>query len=173
MRIIGWCTTLGLGLVGVFAIGATGCTATVNGGTDGGTVFPDDAEADADAAAPLDSGTPPPDSGDAGGCGVAPDTSNPTCDTCLETMCCTQLETCFGTNPSASTMCEALVSCVQDAEAGNDAAAPMTMSNAFDLCAPDGGTTYTATDLASAAAFLSCLGDGNASGACASSCPQQ
>jgi|CZKU01.1.fsa_nt_gi hypothetical protein len=173
MKFMGLCATVGLGLVGVSAIATTGCTSTttVNNG-DGGALFPDDA---GDAA--VDTGTAAPDTGledGATGCGVAPMTSNATCDVCLETMCCTALETCFGTSGSVTTMCENLVSCVQDAEAGNDAAAGMTMSDAFDLCAPDGGGNgYTTADVAAATAFLSCLGDGNPSGACATACPQQ
>jgi hypothetical protein len=181
MKIIGWCTTLGLGLVGVTSFVATGCTSTTTvTGDDGGVVTPDDA---GDAAITVtDDGatTVTPDGAteasvtvDAGTCSVSTDTSNATCDTCLESMCCAQLEGCFGSDPdAAATSCEMLVGCIQDAEAGNDASAAMTPADALALCNPDAGSSYTATDVTNATAFLSCLGDGNASGACATSCAQ-
>jgi hypothetical protein len=176
MRIIGWCTTFGFGLVCISSVIATGCssssTTDTGTGEDSGTTPPD--EDAGDSATAAETSTPTPDGGtdEAGTCGVAPSTGTAACDTCLETSCCSALETCFGTSTTTTTACQMLVQCVQDAETGNDAAAPMTMAEAMDLCTPDSGSTYSSTDITNAAAFFSCLGDGNSSGACASSCAQ-
>jgi hypothetical protein len=173
MRIIGLYAALGLGVLGVSAIAATGCssTTTVDNGDDGGVTTEPDAETD--AATPDDTGTATPDTGtmpDAAACGVATDTMNPTCDTCLESQCCSSLEGCYGTDPDAAeTSCQMLVSCIQDYETATDGGA---FADALDTCAPDSGTTYSATDVANATALLGCLGDGNPSGACAASCAQ-
>ncbi len=183
MRINGWCTTLGLGLLGATSFVATGCssTTTTDNNTDDSGVVATDAGDGATTVTDDSSTTVTPDSAteasatvDAGTCSVSTDTSNATCDTCLESMCCAQLEGCFGTDADSATetTCQMLVGCIQDAEAGNDAAAPMTPADAMALCNPDAGSTYTATDVTNATAFLSCLGDGNPSGACATSCTQ-
>jgi hypothetical protein len=181
MKIIGWCTTLGLGWLGATSFLATGCSSTTTtDNTDDSGVAATDAS---DAATTTDDGsttTTTPDGAteaavtvDGGTCSVSTDTSNATCDTCLESMCCAQLEGCFGSDPdAAATSCQMLVGCIQDAEAGNDASAPMTPADALALCNPDAGSSYTATDVTNATAFLSCLGDGNPSGACATSCAQ-
>ena len=180
MKIIGWCTTFGLGLVGVTSLVTAACTSTTTvNGDDGGTATVDDA-GDGATTVTDDSSTTTPDgateasvTADAGTCSVSTDTSNATCDTCLESMCCAQLEGCFGTDPDAAeSNCQMLVGCIQDAEAGNDAAAAMTPADALALCNPDSGSSYTATDVTNATAFLGCLGDGNPSGACATSCAQ-
>jgi hypothetical protein len=84
-------------------------------------------------------------------------------------MCCSQLETCFGTDADAATdtPCTMLFKCVQDLEAGGDAAAGMSMSDAFDSCKG----SYSATDQTNAKAILSCLGDGDAGpNLCGSAC---
>jgi hypothetical protein len=182
MKIIGWCTTFGLGLLGATSLVSTGCssTTTTDNTDDSGVVTPEDAGDGATTVTDDSSTTVTPDGAteaavttDGGTCSVSTDTSNPTCDTCLEAMCCTQLEGCFGSDPDATaTSCEMLVGCIQDAEAGNDASAPMTPADALALCNPDSGSSYTATDVTNATAFLSCLGDGNPSGACATSCAQ-
>jgi hypothetical protein len=179
MHITKWFTTLGV--VGATCIGMAACTTTTtdepNTGDDGSTQPQNnDSGSTSDTGTSPETGTSSPDSGEAGSCGVAPSTGTQACDECLETMCCSQLETCFGTAPDASTTCEMLVGCVQSLEAGDadSGIAAMSMADALESCAPDGGTNYSATDVTSALGVLGCLGDGaGGTGACATACATQ
>jgi hypothetical protein len=173
MKIIGWCTTFGLGLVGVTSFVATGCTSTttVNGGDDGGVVTADDA---GDGATITNDGaTVTPDTGtgdDAGDgaaatCGAALDTGSADCDTCVATSCCTALTTCVtpddaGVDDAGSSACEQLLGCINDynttTDAGTDAGAGES------ACDP----SYTADEQTSAEAVFTCIRT-----SCATQCP--
>jgi hypothetical protein len=130
-----------------------------------------------------DAGEPGNTTGDAGSdggsCAVNPQSGTATCDSCLATMCCSELVTCYGTDPAVTTACQKLIDCVQTLEAGDPDAgiAGMSMSDSFDACtgpdggAVDGGAMYTASDATAARAMLECLGDGNTSAnRCGASC---
>ncbi len=177
-----------LGLVAVSVVAVAGCTvnSTSTGAddaaadnTDTSTGTPEDSgTTDTGTTTPEDAGTTTvTDASDASAatCSVTPATGTAACDTCLEGMCCPQLEACYGTDSGAGS-CVALLSCLQDCEAGNPDAgvAADTLSDCLsNVCAADGGTTYTAADQTNAIALLACLGDGDAgANLCGSSCGQ-
>jgi len=181
MTIQAYLSTVGAAALSLVAI--SGCTVnstTNNNATDGAadmdssTGAVDDTGTTDTGTALVDSGTvPPAEAGpDAASCSVAASTTSPTCDTCVESMCCAQLEACFGTGASAAP-CVALTSCMQDCEAGNADAglAPQSQSDCLtNVCAADGGG-YSATDQANSIALLACLGDGDAgANLCGSAC---
>jgi hypothetical protein len=165
-----WYLALGIAGVSFSFVGVQACTVTNSPLITDGGVFDfdsgEDSATNADSSTTPDSGTTA-DTG-SGGCGVSPQTGSATCDTCLETACCTQLETCFGTQADVTPSCEMLVSCVQDIESTNGG----NLADALDTCAPaDAGSTYSATDITNAKAMLACLGDGDAgSNVCGTAC---
>ena len=154
-------------------LGLQGCSSTSTSTVDdGGPATP----ADAGDAAATTPGT------DGGSCAVNPHSGADTCDTCLATMCCSELVTCYGTDPNTTTACQMLLDCIQSAEAGDPDAgiAGLSMADAIATCAgpdggaADGGIAYSASDVAAAQAMLECLGDGNTSAnRCGSSCGGQ
>jgi hypothetical protein len=142
-------------------------------------------EDDAGPSVPIDAGdaaTTTPDAADGGSCAVDPHSGTDTCDTCLATMCCSELVTCYGTDPNTTTACQMLLDCIQAAEGGDADAgiAGLSMADAIATCAgpdggaADGGVAYSSSDVSAAQAMLECLGDGNTSAnRCGSSCGGQ
>jgi hypothetical protein len=95
-------------------------------------------------------------------------TGDPTCDMCLNTMCCNELTACgtvddAGLDDAGSTACNQYVSCVQDCQAGNPDAGVDggTLADCQTTC----GMTYTSTETTNGNALLTCF-----NGPCASAC---
>jgi hypothetical protein len=170
MKLHSWSVVLGI--LGVSALAVAACSsssspATTTPGEDASTPEPDSGTPDTGTIAPdaSDGATVVSDAGDAGSCSIGLDTGDATCNTCVETSCCTQLTTCdvtddAGANDAGFSACEQLLACINDVnsttDGGGEAGAGET--------ACDG--TYEQSEQTNAEAVLTCIRT-----SCATQCP--
>jgi hypothetical protein len=183
MKRIAWISAM-VGLAAV-ATGGSACTVTVGNLDDGGLGSGGDSSTGEDTSTEPDTATPdtatPPDAGgetetgsgddgatsadalDIGTCATLIDTMSPTCNTCVESMCCGEWVACTalddaGADDAGASACVNLTQCVLDWIAGDDAG---TVASGEQVCDP----SHTPSEQALSHAFLGCL-----QGPCAASC---
>jgi hypothetical protein len=144
------------------------CTSNATGaegGNDGGGESGSDAVSDSGNDALNDSGL---ETGvDSGICAVGADTGSPSCDQCIDSLCCPALVACgspdaAGVDDAGATACEQLIQCTLDCRAGNPDAGVDggSLSDCETICNP----SYTVSEQQNANALLQCQ---------ATSCTQQ